>query len=787
MNASKTAIHLLILTCGLAGGLATASVSVEKSGNANETHFDSQISASDLINNGQPSFGSAANTAAPATSPPFTIHGMNDGATASYVNDEPGAVAKNTWYDQPTTLTFTLNVNAATGGSATGYTLSRVNVLAGWRDADIFQGQKWTFRVATVANPTIFTDVKAVNYTPASGSRSSFVSLTDTTGSIASDIAAVQFDVQKISSLGIVFREIDIMGAPSGPDQTAPVIAGLMPADNATGVLPGGNLAATFNEAISTGSGNITINNLDLSTATVIPVSDPRISVSGAVMTIDPSASLDPSTNYAVRIDASAIKDAAGNLFVGISDDTAWNFTTAAADLTAPVIDILNPANHSFGVPARADLTATFSESIAIGAGTITIKNLSNTSQTKIILPDARVSVSGAVLRINPTGNLDSASNFAVQITPGAIVDLSGNPFPGIDNDITWSFATAAAPRRIMCVGDSITAGYTDNPNWNVPFQFGYRSGLFTRLNQAGYSFLYVGASAEPWNGTFGTPTNTPAPDLRTADQDHHRGYGGWGTSSILSNIAAWLAADDPNIVLLMIGINDGGSIAARNNLNNIVQTIVTNKPEASVIVAQITPTAGYSQTIVDYNTYIRDTLVPDYQARGKHVSTVNQYINLLTKGSIDPALFSNGINHPTAVAYDRMAQTWFAGIQAAEYVRWTAGYPGTDLTNPGADADGDGLTNRQEFAFGLNPSTGASVGPLIENLNQSNGTFTYTRNPASGLAYTIWTSPDLHAWNLDAGATQIPGLPNNGVQSVSVNLAATPQDGRLFVRVTTE
>ena len=223
--------------------------------------------------------------------------------------------------------------------------------------------------------------------------------------------------------------------------------------------------------------------------------------------------------------------------------------------------------------------------------------------------------------------------------------------------------AWAGAPIRIECVGDSITAGYTDNPTWHVPFEFGYRSGLYTRLTNAGIPFQFVGASPEPWNGAFGVPTNTPSPDLRTVGQDHHRGYGGWGTSSVLSNIGGWLAADNPDVILLMIGINDGGSVAARTTLSNIVQTIVNTKPNAGVIVAQITPTASFSQTIVDYNSYIRNTLVPSYQARGKHVSTVNQYTNLLTNGVIDPSLFSNGINHPNAVAYDRMAQTWYDGM----------------------------------------------------------------------------------------------------------------------------
>jgi lysophospholipase L1-like esterase len=225
--------------------------------------------------------------------------------------------------------------------------------------------------------------------------------------------------------------------------------------------------------------------------------------------------------------------------------------------------------------------------------------------------------------------------------------------------------AQTVAPVRVMCVGDSITAGYTDNPTWAVPFEFGYRSGLYLRLKTNGYPIKFVGASLEPWNGLWGTPTNKPSPDLRTIDQDHHRGYGGQGTSYVLSNVGAWLTSDNPDVVLLMIGINDNLSGTARNNLSNIVRTVVTSKPNADLIVAQITPMASYSQWIVDYNTYIRNTLVPSYQAQGKHVTTVDQYTNLLTSGSIDPSLFSNGINHPNAVAYDRMAQTWYAGIQA--------------------------------------------------------------------------------------------------------------------------
>ena len=237
----------------------------------------------------------------------------------------------------------------------------------------------------------------------------------------------------------------------------------------------------------------------------------------------------------------------------------------------------------------------------------------------------------------------------------------------------TGSALHAASPYRIMPVGDSITVGYTDNSKWTVPYQFGYRSGLYTRLTNSGTVFQYVGNSPEPWNGTSGTPTNIPTLDLRTIGQDHCEGYSGKTTAYIAANIAAWLAIDSPDIVLLQIGINDisKGATAepttAETNLYQIITTIVSNAPNARVIVAQITPYSTYTDALAKYNTYIRNTLVPGFMAQGKYVTTVNQYTNLLVAGTtnIDTSLYANGINHPNAVGYDRMAQTWFNGIQA--------------------------------------------------------------------------------------------------------------------------
>ena len=230
-----------------------------------------------------------------------------------------------------------------------------------------------------------------------------------------------------------------------------------------------------------------------------------------------------------------------------------------------------------------------------------------------------------------------------------------------------------ARPWRIMAVGDSITVGYTDNPVWSVPFEFGFRGELFKALTNSGYNIQFVGGSPEPFDGKFKSPNNTPKFDLRRINQDHCRGYGGWGTKQILENIKPWLAADQPDIVLLMIGIND---IRKRStvtptdveaNLSNIVQAIIDRSPGTHIIVAQVTPYSAHTEAIVHYNDYIRNKLVPLFAQRGKRVSTVDHYAIFgdAAKLTVDASLFSNRNNHPNSAAYNRMAQTWLAGIKA--------------------------------------------------------------------------------------------------------------------------
>jgi hypothetical protein len=358
------------------------------------------------------------------------------------------------------------------------------------------------------------------------------------------------------------------------------------------------------------------------------------------------------------------------------------------------------------------------------------------------------------------------------------------------------------APLRIMPMGDSITVGYT-NADWSGgAFEFGYRSGLYTLLSNAGYNFRFIGNSTEPW--TFRDPRTTdpawpPTIDLVALGQDGNNGYAGETASYLNANISSWLASQDPNIILLKIGTNGQDQAG----LQNLVNTITTTKPYCHLIIAQIMPKYTYQQGIVNYNSWIRDTLVPAQQALGRKVTVVDQYAPFLTTpgnlNSIDQSLFSNAINHPSNPGYNKMAQVWFdaiesLGIGPGTYAQWINGFSLAGVeTDLNADPDGDGVENGVENFFGTAPNA-ASKGIEVGSVNPAQGTFTFTHPQgvlADDLASAYEWSKDLQTYHhhlaTDAAGTTVgfttqANTPSQGTTTVTATVIGTLSE-RLFLR----
>ena len=166
-------------------------------------------------------------------------------------------------------------------------------------------------------------------------------------------------------------------------------------------------------------------------------------------------------------------------------------------DGQAPVLVSLAPVTNATGVAPDSTLVATFDKNIVAGTGSVLIRNLDTVQETPIPVADSRISFSGKKLTITPSSRLSTFAHYALRIDAGAVKDSFSNVFAGITDDTTWQFTTGKVRLRIMPMGDSITAGYTDNPNWNVPYWYGYRSGLYNRLHAADYNFVFVGQATE--------------------------------------------------------------------------------------------------------------------------------------------------------------------------------------------------------------------------------------------------------------------------------------------------
>ena len=118
-------------------------------------------------------------------------------------------------------------------------------------------------------------------------------------------------------------------------------------------------------------------------------------------------------------------------------------------------------------------------------------------------------------------------------------------------------------PLRILPLGDSITEAEAGRAS--------YRYWLFGRLAEQGRPVDFVGSQSGVYRG---------APRFPDFDVDHE-GHWGWTTAEVRRRIDPWAERSTPDLVLLLLGTNDGaGNLdATKTNLSAIIESLRRHRP----------------------------------------------------------------------------------------------------------------------------------------------------------------------------------------------------------------
>lgn len=226
---------------------------------------------------------------------------------------------------------------------------------------------------------------------------------------------------------------------------------------------------------------------------------------------------------------------------------------------------------------------------------------------------------------------------------------------------------------KVWPLGDSITYGA------NVAG--GYRETLYSNLTARGFAIKLIGTS-----------TGNASTLLSDADQAHHDGHSGYSITNavniddgafragIYEGVESWHSSiDTPDVILLMIGINDIGTgyqvDTAAARLDLLVNRLFGYFPNTRILVASLPDaqqvnsyrhgaTNDIAVGVSNYNAGML-SVVADHRAMGRKIERVDMH------SKITLADLADGL-HPNAGGYVKMGNVWADAIVESPAVNAT-------------------------------------------------------------------------------------------------------------------
>jgi lysophospholipase L1-like esterase len=332
-----------------------------------------------------------------------------------------------------------------------------------------------------------------------------------------------------------------------------------------------------------------------------------------------------------------------GNYFQGPHGPFAYNWSTAVAAINVVIDSVAAELNADLDVPH--------------------VHVVDNNTGF-----DSRTMLDTDGIHPNPAGEAFLAANFFDAVR--WLLDGESTPPPP---------AAYSGPLRLLLLGDSITQGGGGRLGYRDPL-----SRLLAGENVGGanpaattYATTFVGSmtSTYDWN-----PWHSDYPTALGANP-RHEGHGVWETKHVLAGypdapwgtgtgtLSEWLLGYTPDVVLLHLGTfdayfnSDGGpavAAAARDNLEQIIETLRDDNPGVLVYLARLVPGSGwYDGRIQEINTAVGALATTLNERHGAGFVTV---VDMFT--GFDPATMLADGTHPNADGEAFMAVRWFEAMK---------------------------------------------------------------------------------------------------------------------------
>lgn len=213
--------------------------------------------------------------------------------------------------------------------------------------------------------------------------------------------------------------------------------------ENAAIMAPSTNIVMTFDKPVTAGKGKMTIYQGRVGGTIfeeiAVDAGAPRVTGLGTrTITIDPMKDWNSNTTYYVIMPEGYLRDADQNDVSGISGNV-WGFNIIS-DPTALIVSSTTPPNGTTNVPLSGSLSVTFSKELdtnyfkepvlkKFNGAVVSTRTVFNSSNSRQLI-------------ITPTSELESNTNYVVDLPANAYRDKAGNMFTGLNGSTSWGFKT---------------------------------------------------------------------------------------------------------------------------------------------------------------------------------------------------------------------------------------------------------------------------------------------------------------------------------------------------------